>query len=98
MTSRARYNRILSRRLACLKELDTPLEHPTWEATKPYSSILLPGYDEEEYFSRPTKGEENNQEGAAKAEANQENEAKKEESKKEVNRAEDGSLDTPSHL
>ncbi|GFS37699.1 hypothetical protein Acr_00g0053530 [Actinidia rufa] len=47
--------------LACLKEIDTPPEHPRWSVVvppvaypdpkpNPYSLILLPGFEEEEYF------------------------------------------------
>ena len=59
--------------LACLKELGTPTEHPTWtvaapevvlpDVTEVYSPLILPGFNEEEYMNQLTK-EEN--EGVAK--------------------------------
>ncbi|GFY91194.1 hypothetical protein Acr_07g0013900 [Actinidia rufa] len=49
--------------LACLKELSTPSDHPTWIATAPpvelldppvvYSLLILSGFNEEEYMNQP---------------------------------------------
>ena len=72
--------------LTFLKELDIPFEHSEWSATKwpmayptpclePYSSILLLGFDEEEYLSRPTKIEDNVQESATEVKMEQEKKA-----------------------
>ncbi|GFZ02781.1 hypothetical protein Acr_15g0013890 [Actinidia rufa] len=69
-----------STRVACLKEIDTPPEHPRWSVVvppvaypdpkpNPYSLILLPGFEEEEYFKLSTEEEDNIQERAAEVEA-----------------------------
>ena len=42
---------------------------------EPYSSILLLGFDEEEYLSRPTKIEDNVQESATEVKMEQEKKA-----------------------
>ncbi|GFZ19515.1 hypothetical protein Acr_28g0002200 [Actinidia rufa] len=66
--------------LACLKELSTPPEHLVWSAAQPlvsypdscpepYSLILLPGFDDDEYFSQSTEEEDNVQEGTPELEA-----------------------------
>ena len=58
--------------LACLRELETPFDHPAWTAPTlalpielpnplvAYSLILLPGFNEEEYATLPAGEEDGN--------------------------------------
>ena len=87
----------------CLKEFDTPSDHPAWAIVKPsvaysdpyfvpYSSILFPSFDEKEYFRWPEKGEENIYEGTIKVEMEA---GAKKEAKEEAPWAEGSLQDNP---
>ncbi|GFS41666.1 hypothetical protein Acr_00g0075650 [Actinidia rufa] len=78
------------------RETGTLPEHLVWSALdhrcpESSSSILLPRFDEEEYFNQLVKGEDNALGGMEEVEAEKE-------TKKEVDRAEGGSLDNPPHM